>query len=150
MSSEISSAARIADHPIHTLLAPIAFVCFLGTLVTDVVYTFTADMQWSNFSAWMLTAGLAVSLLVVIFGLIDFALNRRLRALRATWIHGIGDAVALVLAIVNAFVHTHDAYTSVVPEGLMLSTLVVLILVIVGWNDRTMMTYREAVRENRP
>lgn len=142
--------ARIADHPIHTMLAPVPFVCFLATLVTDIVYAVTADMQWANFSAWLLTAGLVVSVLVVIAGLIDFALDRSVRSLRATWVHAVGDGLALALAIVNVLVHSRDAYTSVVPEGLALSALVVLILVIVGWNDRAMTTCRRAVGEERP
>ena len=136
--------ARLADHPLHPMLAAVPLVCFLGTLITDIVYAVTADMQWANFSAWLLTAGLVVSVLVVIAGLIDFALNRRLRALRATWIHALGDGLALVLAILDVFVHSRDAYTSVVPEGLVLSALVVLILVIVGWSDRAMTAYRGA------
>ena len=151
MPSDLSRpVARIGDHSIHALLAPITFVCFLGTLVTDIVYWRTADMQWANFSAWMLTVGLIVAVFVVIFGLVDFALDRHVRALAGTWIHGLGTGAALVLAIINAFVHTRDAYTSVVPEGLILSVLVVLILVMVGWNDRAMMSYRRTVAEDRP
>jgi uncharacterized membrane protein len=137
------ATARIHGHPVHTLLAPIPFVCFLGTLITDIVYARTAEMQWANFSMWMLTVGLLVSVLVAVAGLIDFVANRGLRRRRATWIHGAGDAVALLLAIINAFVHTRDAYTSVVPEGLILSALVVIILMAVGWNDRNMTPVEE-------
>ena len=143
-------AARIVDHPIHTMLAQIPFTCFVGTLITDIVYAMNADMQWSNFSDWLLTIGLLVSVLVVIFGLIDFARGRRVRsALGATWIHGLGDAVALLVAIVNAFVHTRDAYTSVVPEGLLLSLVTVLILLAVGWSDRSKARPRGALQEER-
>src|ERR1700710_1086933 len=70
---------RLRGRSLHTLLAPIPFVCFLGTLVTDIVYAVTADMQWANFSAWMLVAGLFVSVLVVIAGLIDLVGDRRRR-----------------------------------------------------------------------
>ena len=40
----------------------------------------------------------------------------------------IGNVVALVLAIVNMFVHSRDAWTSVVPTGLILSAATVVIL----------------------
>ncbi len=150
MSSETARpAARIGGHPIHTMLAPIPFNCFLGTLVTDIVYWRTADMQWANFSVWMLTVGLLMSVLVVVFGLIDLVLGRRVRTQRATWLHGLGEIVAVALAIFNAFIHSRDAYTSVVPTGLALSALTVAILFVTGWNDRSMMTYRRAVREDR-
>jgi uncharacterized membrane protein len=129
---------RFRGHPLHTLLAPIPFVCFLGTLINDIVYAVTADMQWANFSAWLLMVGLVFSVLVVIAGLVDLFGDRRRLASRPAWIHGLGDAVALVLAILNAFVHSRDAYTSVVPEGLILSLLVVLIMLAVGWFDRAL------------
>lgn len=128
------STARIGSHPIHAMLVPIPVVCFVGTLVTDIAYWFTANMQWANFSAWLLSVGLIVAALAVLAGLIDFFGDRRIRNLRSAWIHAGGNAVALVLSIINIFVHSRDAYTSVVPTGLILSALVVLILLVTGWN----------------
>jgi uncharacterized membrane protein len=138
------ATARIAGHPIHPMLAPVPIVCFVGTLITDLAYWGTANMQWANMSAWLLTVGLIVSIFVVIAGLTDFLGDRRIRALRAAWIHGLGNALALVLSIVNALVHSRDAYTSVVPTGLVLSFLVVLILAVTGWNGWEMV-YRHGV-----
>ena len=133
MSPNPRSTARIAVHPIHTLLVPIPITCFAGTLVTDIAYAETANMQWANMSAWLLTVGLIVALLAVIAGFIDFLDDRRIRDLRAVWIHAIGNAIALILAIFNVFVHSRDAYTSVVPTGLILSILTVLILLVTAW-----------------
>ena len=138
------SSANLFGHPLHPMLVPVPIVCFVGTLITDIAYWRTADMQWANFSAWLLTAGLIVSILVVIAGLTDFFGDRRIRALRPAWIHGLGNALALVLAIFNALVHTRDAYTSVMPAGLILSALVVLILLVTGWNGWEMV-YRHRV-----
>jgi uncharacterized membrane protein len=133
MSTNPRSTARIAGHPLHIILVPIPITCFLGTLVTDIAYAETADMQWANMSAWLLTVGLIVALFAVIAGFIDFLGDRRIRDFRAVWIHAIGNAVALILAIFNAFIHSRDAYTSVVPTGLILSVLTVLILVVTAW-----------------
>jgi uncharacterized membrane protein len=138
------STASIGGHPLHPMLVPFPIVCFVGTLVTDIVYARTADMQWANFSVWLLTAGLIISVFVVLAGVIDFFGERRIRRLRPAWIHSVGNAVALVLAIINAFVHSRDAYTSVVPTGLVLSVLVVLILLVTGWNGWDMV-YRHRV-----
>lgn len=138
------STARILGHPIHTMLVPIPIVCFGATLITDIVYWRTAAMMWANFSAWLQTVGLVVSVFVVLAGLADFFGDRRVRALRAAWIHGLGNALALILAIFNAFVHSRDAYTSVVPTGLVLSALVVLILLVTAWNGGEMV-YRHGV-----
>ncbi len=128
------ATAQVAGHPIHAMLVPIPIVCFLGTWVTDIAYWFTANMQWANFSAWLLSVGLVVAVLAVLAGLIDFLGDRRIPRLRTAWIHAVGNAAALALSIVNVFVHSRDAYTSVVPTGLLLSTAVVLILLVTGWS----------------
>jgi uncharacterized membrane protein len=129
------------------MLVAVPIVCFTGTLLTDLAYLATANMQWANMSAWLLTIGLIVSIFVVIAGVIDFFGDRRIRTLRAVWIHGLGNGLALVLAIINAFVHSRDAYTSVVPTGLILSAIVVLILVFTTWYGREMV-YRYGVGVN--
>ncbi len=126
------------------MLVPFPIACFVGTLITDIAYWRTANMQWSNMSSWMLTAGLIVALFAVIAGLVDFLGDRRIRDLRAVWIHAGGNALALILAIFNAFIHTRDAYTSVVPTGLILSALVVLILLVTGWQGWNLV-YRHRV-----
>lgn len=138
------STARLLGRPIHPMLVPIPIVCFVGTFFTDLVYAKTANMQWANFSSWLLIIGLVVSIFVVIAGLIDFFGERRIRALPSAWIHGLGNALALILSIFNALVHTRDAYTSVVPTGLILSGTVVLILLVTAWNGWTMV-YRHGV-----
>ncbi len=126
------------------MLVSFPIVCFVGTLITDIVYAYTAQMQWANMSAWLLTAGLIMSIFVVIAGLIDFFSEARIRTLRNAWIHAIGNALAIILSIVNVFVHSRDAYTSVVPTGLILSALVVVILLVTGWNGWEMV-YRHRV-----
>jgi len=95
--------------------------------------------------------GLIVAVFAVIAGFIDFLGDRRIRDLRAVWIHAGGNAVALILSIVNMFVHSRDGYTAVVPTGLILSVLVVLILLVTGWQGWSMVyRHRVGVRELEP
>ena len=138
------SAAQIAGHPLHPMLVPIPIACFVGTFLTDLAYWRTANLQWAVMSSWMLTVGLIVALFAVIAGLIDFLGDVRIRNLRALWIHAVGNALALILSLFNVFIHSRDGYTSVVPTGLILSTLVVLILLVTGWNGWAMV-YRHRV-----
>ena len=138
------ATARVAGLPIHAMLVPVPIVCFVGTLVTDIAYWRTANRQWANFSAWLLSVGLIVSALAALAGLIDFLGDRGIRGLRPAWIHAAGNAVALVLSLVNVFVHSRDAYTSVVPTGLILSAVVVLILAVTGWAG-TSLVHRHGV-----
>lgn len=118
------------------MLLPIPLFCFSATLVTDLVYWQTAAMQWANISAWLLLVGLVASILVVFTDVAAFVGNRHIFELRAWRVHALGNCAALALSAINTLVHTRDAYTSVVPAGLLLSALVVLVLVVTacsGW-----------------
>jgi uncharacterized membrane protein len=138
------STVSLRGRPLHAMLVPIPIVCFLATLVTDIVYWQTAAMLWADISAWLLVSGLVVSVFAASVGLIDFFADRRIRRLGAAWIHALGNTVALILSIFNALIHTRDAYTSVVPSGLVLSATVAAILLVTGWNGWTMV-YRHGV-----
>jgi uncharacterized membrane protein len=139
-----SSTARIAGHPIHPMLVPFPIVCFVGALFTDLAYWRTAEMMWADFSAWLLFAGLVMGGLAAIAGLVDFLSNGVVRAFASAWFHMTGNVVVLVLALCNAFIHSRDAWTSVVPTGLILSALTVLVLLFTGWMGWTMV-YRHRV-----
>jgi len=126
------------------MLVPFPMVCFIGALVTDVVYWRTAEMMWSDISAWLLLVGLIFGVLAAIAGLIDFLSNRLIRAQAPAWPHMLGNLLVLLLALFNTLVHTRDAWTSVVPTGLILSVLTVLILPVTGWLGWSMV-YRHGV-----
>jgi uncharacterized membrane protein len=143
-SDDLRSTARIARLPIHPMLVPIPIACFVGTLLTDITYWRTAEMMWADFSAWLVTVGVIVGFLAAIAGLIDLLGNRAIRARSPAWPHAIGNAMVLVLATINMLVHTRDAWTSVVPWGLILSAAVVLILLVTGWLGWSMV-YRHGV-----
>jgi uncharacterized membrane protein len=143
-TAEIAPTAQIARHPIHPMLVPFPIVCFVGTLLTNLAYWFTGEVMWADFSAWLVTTGVIMGFLAAIAGLIDFLGNRLVRALWPAWLHLIGNAVALALATVNMLVHSRDAWTSIVPTGLILSAVVVVILLFTGWLGGSMV-YRHHV-----
>jgi uncharacterized membrane protein len=138
------STAAVGGHPIHPMLVPFPIACFMGAFVTDLAYWHTASFMWETFSVWLITAGLVMAGFAVVAGLIDFVGSRHVRALRPAWPHAIGNALAIVLSIINAFVHSRDGYTAVVPTGLILSGLVVIVLVFTGWMGWSMV-YRHRV-----
>lgn len=115
------------------MLVPFPIVCFVGALITDIAYWLTAEMMWADISAWLLVVGLIMGIFAAIAGLIDFLGNRLIRSQSPAWPHLLGNFVALVLAFFNVLVHSRDAWTSVVPTGLVLSLLTVLILPVTGW-----------------
>ena len=142
--NNLRSKAQIAGHPIHPMLVPIPIACFIGALATDIGYACTAEMMWANFSAWLLVVGMIFGMLAAIAGLIDFLGNRLIRARPPAWPHMVGNIVVLLLALLNTLVHTRDAWTSVVPVGLILSIIVVLIMPVTGWLGWSMV-YRYGV-----
>ncbi|CDN53018.1 Succinate dehydrogenase cytochrome b subunit family protein [Neorhizobium galegae bv. officinalis bv. officinalis str. HAMBI 1141] len=138
------STARIARHPIHPMLVPFPIACFVGTLLTDIAYWRSAEMMWANFSAWLISAGVVLGLIAAIAGLVDFIGDRAIRSQRPAWPHVIGNLIVLVIATINMFIHTRDAWTSVVPWGLTLSAVTVVILIVTGWLGWSMV-YRHGV-----
>lgn len=145
----LSSTARIGSHPVHPMLVSFPIVCFVGALVTDIAYWATAEMMWADFSAWLLAVGLVMGVLAAIAGLIDFLGNRQIRQLSEAWVHLAGNVLVLILALFNSFIHSRDAWTSVVPTGLILSALTVLVLLVTGWMGWAMV-YRHRVGVTRP
>jgi uncharacterized membrane protein len=127
------SIAGLGTHPIHPMVVPFPIVCFVGAFVTDLVYWRSMSFIWETFSVWLLTAGLLMAVFAAIVGLIDFSANRRIRQFRPAWYHLFGNALVILLSIINVFVHSRDGYTAVVPTGLILSGVVVLILMVTAW-----------------
>jgi uncharacterized membrane protein len=127
------ATAVIGGHPIHAVLVGFPIAAFVGALLTDITYWRTVDLMWSNFSVWLITAGLFFGVLAAIAGMIDFGGHREVRSQGPAWPHAIGNALALILAFFNALVHSRDGYTAVVPTGLILSLLVVLIMGVTSW-----------------
>ena len=141
-------AEPVVPHPIHALLVPVPIVCFTGALITDIVYSKSPDMQWANFSAWLLFVGIIFAVLAGIAGAIDFGGHRRIRQQGPAWPHVIGNVVVLILALFNNFVHSRDAWTSVVPTGLILSALTVLVMIVTVILGRSI-AYRTTTEEAR-
>lgn len=124
---------RASYRPFHIVLVPIAMVCFIGALATDLAYWKSAEMMWADASAWLLAVGLLFGLVAIIAAVVD-AFTRRLSLMQGPiWLYAICNALILVLSFLNALVHSRDAWTSVVPMGLILSTATVVFILIAGW-----------------
>ena len=121
-------ARRSRWRPIHSLPASFSIAYFTGALVTDLVYWQTPDVLWERFSIWLIAAGLVMAGLAAIAYVFDLASGRQID--RPAWPRVIGYGVAVVLSLINAFVHSRDGYTAVVPTGLTLSGLVIAVLVL--------------------
>lgn len=120
------------------MLVPFPIVCFIGALVTDIVYSQTALIMWSTFSAWLLAAGLLLGGIAAVVGLIDYFNDARLRRSTVAIAHMLLNIAVLLIELVNSFVHARDAWTSVVPTGLTLSIIAVALMAVSGWLGGTL------------
>ena len=126
--ARLAGAGHLSQ-PLHPFFIGLGGALLMAALVTDYMYLSNSLMQWANFSAWLITGGLVLALIAVIVLVIDFALGRAgpIRLLDFVLV-----AVAALLSLVNIFVHTRDAWTSVVPTGITLSVIVTILLLIAG------------------
>jgi uncharacterized membrane protein len=117
--------------PIHRMLASFSAAYFVGAFVTDLVYWQMPDVLWERFSIWLIVAGLVMAGLATVAYLISLVARGQLHT--SSWPRVVGYALAVLLSVINAFVHSRDGYTAVVPTGLMLSGLVVVVLLLTAW-----------------
>jgi uncharacterized membrane protein len=126
------STAKIGGHPIHPMLIPFPIVCFIGALVTDIVFLNNHDAGWATASRYLLGIGIIMGLLAAVAGLTDFMGSERIRSMGDAVKHMLANVTAVVLSIVNFFVRLgHDS--AIAGIGIILSAVVVLILIYSGW-----------------
>jgi len=131
-STSVDPIRPAPPHPAHAFFLAAMVSPFLGAVLSDYAYTKTYEMQWSNFSSWLLAGGLVFGALAIVCALLDFAraAGRRRRGLQslallvlvATW----------VIGLIDAFVHARDAW-AVMPMGFVLSIVVLALALIATW-----------------
>lgn len=104
---------------LHGLILGFPVTLFSLGLITDVTYLKTAELQWSNFSAWSIVGGLIFGGLAFLWSLFDL-----IRA-RSLWlyVYSISLFLMCVLGLINAFKHSQDGWSSVGALGVSLSVL---------------------------
>jgi uncharacterized membrane protein len=126
------STAKIGGHPIHPMLIPFPIVCFIGALVTDVVFLNNHDPGWATASRYLLAVGLVFAALAAVAGLTDFMGDDRIRSSSTALQHMLANVAAVVLELVNFFLRLNNN-DSIAKIGIYLSAIVVLILIFSGW-----------------
>ena len=127
MSLRPEPRRSIVAESIYGLLNPIPFGCFVAALIFDIIYSDTAVMLWDKGAAWLIVFGLLFAVVPRLVNLTQVWITSRRTATRADKLDFWLNLSAIVIAIVNAFVHSRDAY-AVVPTGLWLSVCTVTLL----------------------
>lgn len=118
---------------LHALLGALPIAYFLLAFLMDVTYVRSTYFIWPIFTIWLIVAGLVAGGLAVLIGLIDWLASRRSTRARGSKWHAIVTLVALGLGLLNAFVHSRDGWTAVVPEGIILSGVSTLLLIVAAF-----------------
>ena len=116
-------------HPVQAALLAGIIPLFLGATLSDIAYSSSYQVQWTNFASWLNAGGLVFGGLALLFAVIDlFRADRRghrrvyTLLLLATWI----------LGFINALIHAKDAWASM-PSGLILSGIVTVLACTATW-----------------
>ena len=127
---------------IHSMLVPFPVAYFAAAFVTDLAYWRTDEVMWERFSVWLIAGGLVMAAVVAIAAVIDLAFGRQ----RPAWLRALTYLVAVLLSLLNVFVHSRDGYTAVVPTGLTLSAIAVAILLLFATSATWSLTTRRGAR----
>lgn len=131
MNDSIQPVGRAGIHPVHAFLLAASVPLFLGGLFSDLAYSSSYEIQWTNFASWLLVGALVFAGFALLWALIDLLRADRswtgrpliyFLVLLATW----------VLGFINALVHAKDAWAKM-PEALILSVIVAILVVAACW-----------------
>lgn len=120
-------------HPLHGLLLAFPVALFTLALVTDITYLQTAEIQWTNFSSWLIVGALLGGGLVLIWSIILAVVSRRRAHRRPSLIYAGLIAIMWIAGLVNAFQHSQDAWSSVGVTGLILSIISAALALTASW-----------------
>lgn len=114
---------------LHAMFGAFPVAYFSLAFITDIAYSRSTNLQWQYFSIWLIVAGLVMGGFAILFGGVEWLIRRRRSAHGYGW-HILLTIVAWLLALLNAFVHSRDGWTAVVPQGLILSGIVALLMLL--------------------
>lgn len=135
---------REALNPLHAILLAFPVVLFVGAVASDWAYLATAEIQWSNFSAWLIAFGLVFGGLALAWAFVSAILRPRgWRGGRG--IHLAALIVMWVFGFLNALLHSRDAWYSVTAAGMILSLITALAALIAGWTGYRGFPRKEAL-----
>lgn len=118
---------------VRDLLLGFPIALFTSAMLTDIAYLKTAELQWSNFSAWLITGALVVGGFALLAALLDvLAAKARGGDSRRPLTCALALGLAWALGLINAFKHSQDGWSSVGTLGMILSVLSALLALVAG------------------
>ena len=129
MRADVQRDRSAVTTAIYAILNPLPFGFFVAALIFDITYLRSGGILWDKSAAWLIAIGLVLAVVPRLINLAQVWITSRALATRGDRIDFGLNLVAIVVAILNAFVHSRDAYGSM-PAGVWLSLLTVILLTI--------------------
>ncbi|MCC3731509.1 DUF2231 domain-containing protein [Rouxiella badensis] len=112
-----------------SLLDPLPIGFFTAAWIFDIIYIYSSEIAWTQAASWLIVFGLLIAIIPRLINLVQVWVGTSYPQSSAVKLHFWASALAIILSIFNAFIHSRDAF-AVVPAGVTLSSLVVLLLLI--------------------
>lgn len=130
MATAVGRTYHYALHPVHAVLLAGSVPLFLGAVLSDIAYSASYQIQWKNFSSWLIAGALVFAGFALLWSLIDLLRADRRGVRRG--LHFLLLLAAWVLGFINALIHAKDAWASM-PDGLTLSVIVLILAIAATW-----------------
>jgi uncharacterized membrane protein len=115
--ASIPSTAAIKGHPVHPILVPFPIAFLVGAFASDLAFLGSDDPFWARASAWLIGVGVVMGALAAVAGLTDFLGSNRVRSITSAWVHFLGNALAMLLAIWNLVLPLAKGAARRCPQG---------------------------------
>lgn len=117
-------------HPLNAVLLGGALALFLGALLSDIAYFRSYEIQWNNFSSWLLAGGLLIAAIAFLCAIVELFRNRW-----RAWpvlVYAVLVLATWILGFIDELVHAKDAWAAM-PAGLVLSVIVAVLACAALW-----------------
>lgn len=133
-------------NPLHGLLLSFPVALFPAALVTDIAYLRTEQIQWTNFSAWLIAGAMVFTGLVLAWAVVSLVIGLRGGDRLRRMVYAGVLAGLFVVGLINAFQHSRDGWSSVGMFGLLLSIISAILAVAAGVIAHSSLFSREVAR----
>jgi uncharacterized membrane protein len=117
-------------HPLHAVLLAGTVPLFLAVALCDLAYGETYEIQWKNFSSWLLVGALFFAGFTLLWAVVDTIRDSARTTQQLIYMSLL--LVLWVLGFINALVHAGDAAASM-SAALVISTIVALLTIAATW-----------------
>lgn len=115
--------------PLHGVLLASTIPLFLGAVLSDLAYASSYQIQWSNFSSWLIAGGLVFCGLAMLCAIIRLFSRHRAGC---SGLYLFFLVITFLTGFLNSLIHARDAW-AMMPTGLMLSIIVFLLACVSTW-----------------